>query len=138
MEIAYAAFCGVGNVIIQGPKLHHGSMHGEGVTQYAHAIQEALSIASYIQIQIMLPMVDNPSADGNDEMGSFAPFARDEYIETTVDEKLKKADVYGTWDAWNIIRTVCKYNTRLFVGKNQNNISIVLGHSPRNILACFF
>ena len=28
LEIAYAAFCGITNVIVPGPKLHRGNLHG--------------------------------------------------------------------------------------------------------------
>ena len=125
IEIAYAAFCGIGNVIIPGPKLHHGKLHGEGVTQYAYAIQEALAIGNYIQIQIWLPMVDQFEADGEDVEGSLTSFAREEYVGAEEESKPRKADVFGTWDAWNIIRSICKHNARLFVGKNTELCSLL-------------
>ena len=124
LEIAYAAFCGIGNVIIPGPKLHHGNLHGEGVTQYAYAIQEALAIGNYIQIQIWLPMIDHPDSDVEDVEGSLTPFAREEYVGEEDGSKPRKADVFGTWDAWNIIRSVCKHNARLFVGKKSKICSL--------------
>ena len=126
LEIAYAAFCGIGNVIIPGPKLHHGKLHGEGVTQYAYVIQQALAIGNYIQIQIWLPMIDHFGADGEDVEGSLTPFAREDYVGAEEEVKLKKADIFGTWDAWNIIRSVCKHNVRLFVGKNKELYSLLL------------
>jgi len=124
LEIAYAAFCGIGNIIIPGPKLHHGKLHGEGVTQYAYAIQEALAIGNYIQIQIWLPMIDH-SADGEDVEGSLTPFAREEYVGAQEESKPNRSDIFGTWDAWNIIRSVCKHNARLFVGKNTEIHSLL-------------
>lgn len=124
LEIAYAAFCGIGNIIIPGPKLHHGKLHGEGVTQYAYAIQEALAIGNYIQIQIWLPMIDH-STDGEDVEGSLTPFAREEYVGIEEESKPNRSDIFGTWDAWNIIRSVCKYNARLFVGKNTEVHSLL-------------
>ncbi len=125
LEIAYAAFCGIGNIIIPGPKLHHGKLHGEGVTQYAHAIQEALAIGNYIQIQIWLPMIDHTDIDGEDVEGSLTPFAREEYIGAEEESKSRKTDIFGTWDAWNIIRSVCKHNARLFVGKDTEIHSLL-------------
>ena len=125
LEIAYAAFCGIGNIIIPGPKLHHGKLHGEGVTQYAYTIQEALTIGNYIQIQIWLPMIDHLDAGDGDVEGSMTPFAREEYMEAEEENKSRKADVFGTWDAWNIIRSVCKHNARLFVGKNTEIRSLL-------------
>ena len=126
LEIAYAAFCGIGNIIIPGPKLHHGKLHGEGVTQYAYAIQEALAIGNYIQVQIWLPMIDHLDTDDENVEGSLIPFAREEYVGAEEENKSRKADIFGTWDAWNIIRSVCKHNARLFVGKNTEIHSLLV------------
>ena len=128
LEIAYAAFCGIGNVIVPGPKLHHGNLHGAGLTLYARAIQEALAAGNYLQIHIMLPIIDHPDTDNDDEMGSLVPFAREEYLGVTLEDRPRKADIFGTWDAWNLVRTVCKYNARLFVGKesDENLYSVCL------------
>lgn len=119
-EVAFASFCGVGNIIVQGPKLYHGDLHGTGVSQFARAILEALAVGPYINIVIMLPMVDDSNVDSNDEMGNLAPFAREQYLKTSGRKENRVLDLFGTWDAWNVIRTVCKYNSRLSVGKNQN------------------
>ena len=144
LEVAYAAFCGIGNIILPTPKLHHGKLHGEGVTQYAYAIQEALDIGNYIQLSISLPMMDNPEDDGDDMVGSLTESARGKYMGLSEDASHKRSDeeeyhkgndainrsdssrkrpakfdFFGTWDAWNVIRTVCKYSNRLFVGKDR-------------------
>ncbi|KAE8453517.1 hypothetical protein EG329_010378 [Mollisiaceae sp. DMI_Dod_QoI] len=110
IEIAYASFCGVGNIIIPGPRSYSsGSIYNDGLVQYARAIQEALTIGSYIQIAIHIPMCGNEEA--KDLTGDLRPFARD------YDSKQKGNDIdlYETWDAWNLIRGVCKYNSRLSV-----------------------
>ncbi|KAL8708289.1 MAG: hypothetical protein Q9225_007623 [Loekoesia sp. 1 TL-2023] len=112
LEISYAAFCGLGNVVIPGPKLQYGNSHGEGIAQYAYAVQEALALSNYTQISIQLPMMYHPDQDSKDVAGSLSPFARPEYVEEGAKSKL---DFLGTWDAWHIIRTFCKYNSRLFV-----------------------
>ena len=119
MEVSYAAFCGLGNVLIQGPKLQHGKIHGDGLMQYALAIQEALGASNYLQIEIQLPMVDYANVEKDQDMDSLAYRAREDYVGTTEGSKARKLDVFGTWDAWNMIRIVCKYNPRLFVGKQQ-------------------
>lgn len=116
LEIAYAAFCGLSSVIVPGPKLRYGNAHGEGVAQYAHAIQDTLGIGNYTQILIKLSMMDHPDYEEDDMMGSLAPFARPEYIEQGGKQEV---DLLGTWDAWHVIRTICKYNARLFVGKKS-------------------
>ena len=159
LEVAYAAFCGVGNIILPSPKLHHGKLHGEGITQYAYAIQRALQIAQYIQLSIVLPMMDDPEQDGDEVEGSLANEARAKYMglfdghsqgdslessrrtlkEIDQDDdggsvsrkKSPRFDFFGTWDAWNVIRTLCTYNARLFVGKNRNK-------PPLQLHASFF
>lgn len=115
LEVAYAAFCGISYLIIPGPKLQHGGLHSEGLIYYARAIQEALSIAPYIQFHIWLKMIDNPELEST-EMGDLAPFARSEFLETS-DDGPARIDLFGTWDAWEIIRTTCKHHSRLLVGK---------------------
>ena len=116
IEIAYASFCGVGNIVIPGPRTYGGeSTDSDGLTQYARAIQEALTIGSYIQMAIHIPMYgqDEP----RDMTGDLLPLARD-HNSTGKSKASKDIDMYETWDAWNLIRSVCKYNSRLSVGKN--------------------
>jgi protein arginine N-methyltransferase 5 len=115
IEIAYASFCGIGNIILPGPRSYSsGSVENDGLVQYARAVQEALTIGSYIQMAIHIPMY------GNDEFkemtGDLRPFARDFNSPRKTNEN-KEVDLFETWDAWNLIRGVCKYNSRLSVGK---------------------
>ena len=148
LEVAYAAFCGIGNVILPSPRLHHGKLHGDGITQYAYAISEALNIGAYLQFSISLPMMDIPEEEDDNDDRSLAVRARRSYMGLPVHEyedtfaeelgegkggipggsrpssHLGKFDFFGTWDAWNVIRTVCKYNSRLFVGKNWTPCSL--------------
>ncbi|CAG7919027.1 unnamed protein product [Penicillium olsonii] len=113
LEVAYAAFCGIGYLLIPGPKLHHGALHSEGVIYYARAIQDALNLGPYIQFHIWLQMVDNPETEV-DTMGDLAPLARADFLEPSDGTPLK-VDPFGTWDAWDAIRKTSKYHTRLFV-----------------------
>ena len=119
-------------MIVLGPNLHRGNSDGEGIAQYAHAIQEALGIGNYIQVLIKLPIMDHPDYDVEDQMGSLHPFARPEYVE---EGGRQKVDLLGTWDAWHVIRTVCKYNARLSVGKN---LYIALLLLPQSLLILLF
>lgn len=115
IEIAYASFCGVGNIIIPGPRTSgSGSTENDGLIQYARALQEALTIGSYIQMAIHLPMYGHE--EQKDMTGDLLPFARN-HNTTKKARTNKEIDLYETWDAWNLIRSVCKYNSRLSVGK---------------------
>ena len=115
IEIAYASFCGVGNIIIPGPRTcDNSSTDNDGLIQYARAIQEALTIGSYIQMAIHLPMYGQE--EQKDVTGDLLSFARD-HNSTSKTKTQQEIDIYETWDAWNLIRGVCKYNSRLSVGK---------------------
>ncbi len=106
LEVAYASFCGATNVVIPGPRLIHGQ---SGVSQYARAIKEALALASYIQLHVQMPM-DGMRGDNNDDVGDLAGFARPEYVASSQE---KSTDPWASWEAWNTIRSICKYHQRL-------------------------
>jgi protein arginine N-methyltransferase 5 len=115
IEIAYASFCGVGNIIIPGPRPYtSGTSDSNGLVQYARAIQEALSIGSYVQMAIHIPMCGQDEV--RDMTGDLLPFAR-ESKPSGAAKADKEIDSFETWDAWNLIRGLCKYNSRLSVGK---------------------
>ncbi|KAM3082435.1 hypothetical protein ACMFMF_002099 [Clarireedia jacksonii] len=104
IEIAYASFCGIGNVIIPGPRISSsGSTDNDGLVQYARAIQEALAIGTYIQVSIHMPMYGQE--DHKELTGDLLLFARYENsAEKSKDNK--DIDLYETWDTWNLIRTL--------------------------------
>lgn len=116
MEVAYAAFCGIECIFIPGPRLYHRDVSTRGMLQYARAILECLAIGSHMQFHIMLPMIDHADHEQSLPLNDLAIHVRDEYLDSA-EERQKITDQYGTWDAWNTIRTTCKYHSRLFVGK---------------------
>lgn len=130
VEIAYASFCGVGNIIIPGPRSYTSGMStNDGLIQYARAIQEALTIGSYINMAIHIPMCGN---DEKEITGDLRPFARN-FKASEASKANRELDSFETWDAWNLIRSVCKYNARLSVGKIHNtNIHTPL--VPRRVM----
>lgn len=109
LEVAYAAFCGIQNVIIHGP------IPESDVMQFARAVQEGLGMGPYLQFQVLLPMT------GEQELAScegshLAEFARDVHA-SFPEEEDPPEDLFGTWDTWDAIRTVCEYSSRLSIGK---------------------
>jgi protein arginine N-methyltransferase 5 len=92
LELAYAAFCGLSHVVIPSPKFQ------ENIAEYAQAINTALSRATYMQLLIQLSI--------DDWVGD----------ENSLTENVMY-DAFSAWDSWNTIRTVCKYNTQLAIGK---------------------
>lgn len=115
LEIAYAAFCGVSYVLIPGPKWAFRTLSDGGLMQYARAVQTALDSGPYIQAQIWCPLIDLPENE-DEVVGDLARFAREEFLDE--EGEGKKLDLFGSWEAWNVIRTLCKYHPRLCVGKS--------------------
>ncbi|KAI6990279.1 Skb1 methyltransferase [Hortaea werneckii] len=113
MEVAYAAFCGISNLIIHGP------VSSEGTMQYARAVLEALGMGPYVQIHILLPMTGELEVDV--EGTPLAELARDEYSADAADEDGEdvedegEPELYGSWEVWDAIRGLCSYHGRLSI-----------------------
>ncbi|KAF1915300.1 PRMT5 arginine-N-methyltransferase-domain-containing protein [Ampelomyces quisqualis] len=107
LEVAYAAFCGATTVVVPGPRLSDGQ---DGVARFARAIKEALAIGSYLQLHVQLPM-DGSATPTAEEMGHLASFASSD-LEAN---RQAKNNPWSSWEAWNTIRTICKYSNRLSV-----------------------
>lgn len=93
LELDYAAFCGVGHVVVAGPKLD------ANIVKYAQAIDKALSHSAYMQLLVQLEFEGGLKGSS----GNFVP-------EDT------SSGVFSQWDVWNTVRTVCKYNAQLSIG----------------------
>lgn len=124
IEVAYASFCGVTNILVPGPRgFQNGTLAGDGLVQYARAIQEALNIGSYVSFAIHMPMYGQDS--GEAAAGDLLPLAR---AKAQREQPVEDTELYGSWDAWNLIRDVCTYNSRLFVGKIINLVYLKFSH----------
>ena len=132
LEVSYAAFCGIGYLLVPGPKFNHGDKHSEGLAYYARAIQDALGIGSYIQFHIWVRPTANPDLEV-DEIGDLGPLARREFLPVSSVDLSLQADPFGTWDTWDLIRRTCKYHARLFVGKTR--LSSFFSFSPCSMLS---
>ncbi|KAF2463401.1 protein arginine N-methyltransferase HSL7 [Lindgomyces ingoldianus] len=109
LEIAYAAFCGVVTVVVQGPRLSHSH---NGLSQFARAIREALQVGGYIQLHVLLPMDGSHQIDDDEDMGNLARFARPEFVKQSA-SPAQSLDPFSGWTAWNAIRSICRYHSRL-------------------------
>jgi protein arginine N-methyltransferase 5 len=110
LEMAYAAFCGIQHVMLNGP------LPGSNVVQYARAVSEALGMGPYIHLNILLPMVgelEHESGDGT----HLAELANEQDV-ALPEEDDPSEDIYSSWDTWDTLRTVCNYDSRLSVGKS--------------------
>lgn len=118
MEIAYASFCGTGYIIIPGPRSF--SPTGDRLIQYARAIQESLTISNFTQIAIQIPMYS--TGEDVEVIGDLGLYVM-QHKSPRKSLESQESKLFEVWDAWNLIRSVCKYNTRLSVGKNKTKIS---------------
>lgn len=109
-EIAYAAFCGISNVLVRGP------ISKGGVTQYARTITEALGTGPYLQLHIPVPMVGELESDGS-ETTNLAELVRPQYHH--IEDEDEQEDLYGSWDVWNSVRSFCNYHPRLSIGTHN-------------------
>ncbi len=115
MEVAYANFCGARSILVSGPR-HDGK--GRDTILYARAIHEALAGAGRANIIIHLPMYREPGLEEQAEsltsvVGSASATTSNMDESGSAD---KEIDLFGAWDTWNTIRSICEYSLRLFVG----------------------
>lgn len=107
-EIAYAAFCGVSNIVVYGPT---SASH---VTQYARDIREALGLGPYIQIHILLPMMGEPELD-HGSLTHLSEMAEEPGLNEGLGVE-SDDDLYAVWDVWNTTRTISNYSQKLTIG----------------------
>ena len=110
LEMAYAAFCGIQHVMLNGP------LPGSNVVQYARAVSESLGMGPYIHLNVLLPMVgelEHESGDGT----HLAELANEQDV-ALPEEDDPSEDIFSSWDTWDTLRTVCNYDSRLSVGKS--------------------
>lgn len=115
LEIAYAAFCGIQHVMLNGP------LPGSNVVQYSRAVSESLGMGPYIHLNVLLPMIgelEHESGDGT----HLAELANEQDV-TLPEEDDPSEDVFSSWDTWDTLRTVCNYDSRLSVGKSSSATS---------------
>ncbi|KAI9809930.1 MAG: hypothetical protein M1825_000363 [Sarcosagium campestre] len=105
LEVGYAAFCGLGNVIVRA-----STGGADGLAQFARAIQEALGLGPYLSVSIWMSMAGEARSEGGNEseqIGDLSPFARPEYMEQAKAGKSRGGleEAWSMWDAWHIVRS---------------------------------
>ncbi|KAI1135751.1 Skb1 methyltransferase [Hypoxylon sp. FL0543] len=111
LEVSYANFCGARSIIIPGPRQDSvNTGNSQGITQYARAIKEALSIGTRVSIFIHIPMYREPGLE--EKVPLLSPLGEDVDISSP---EGKEIDIFSSWDSWHVIRSVCEYDARLCV-----------------------
>jgi len=113
LEVAYANFCGVRSLVIPGPR-QDGD--GRAIAQYVRAVQETFEVATRVNIIIHMPMYREPGLEEKVKLLSEELHPRGDVAKAGSKDE-DGVDLFGAWDTWHTIRSVCQYSTRLFVGK---------------------
>lgn len=102
------------SVVIPGPR---HDQDGKAVSQFARAVQEVFAVASRVNIIIHMPMYREP---GLEEKAALLTTELEPSEDVAAGEiKTDEIDLFGAWDTWHTIRSVCDYSTRLYVGECQ-------------------
>ncbi|KAI1762541.1 Skb1 methyltransferase [Hypoxylon sp. FL1150] len=110
LEVSYANFCGIRSIIVPGPRQDATkTSNGQGITQFARAIEEAFSIGTRVNLIIHIPMYREPGLEDKVALLSID----DNVGKTTLEEE--EIELFSAWDSWHVIRSVCEYDSRLFV-----------------------
>ncbi|KAG6332759.1 hypothetical protein ID866_6333 [Astraeus odoratus] len=126
-EVAYASYLNVPTIILPPPR------NRSQVASYARVINECLKTIPYMQLSVRLPIYDPavfqsraPSSprslgDHGSSGASTPPPVTPPKLSTSSTSpsgslrstKAPEGELNATWEMWDIIRTVCDYNTRL-------------------------
>ncbi|MBA7492659.1 hypothetical protein ES702_03209 [subsurface metagenome] len=115
LELAYAAFCGVSYIIVYGPRNDSSA----DVAAYARAILDGLNQGPYMQLYVWTHTHPETS-DSREKVGDLASFARREFVASHESNEGSKDD-FRTWQDWDIVRSICKYSTRLNLGMKSSS-----------------
>jgi protein arginine N-methyltransferase 5 len=112
LEVAYAAFCGVSNILVPGPLAESDTIG------YARVILEGLGLGPYVQLHVLMPMTGESELEGT-EAAHLSHLARSKYVsEPNEDEDDEgENEPFSTWVTWDTIRNLCHYSSRLSLGK---------------------
>ena len=113
LELAYASFCGILNVVITAPTVASTQDNSAQMVQFARAILEALSISPYLHLFMLFPISPGKGKRTEDaaHLSRFAQVAESKSNGAATD-----LDPWAPWEAWDVVRSVCKYSLRLSVG----------------------
>ena len=110
IEVAYAAFCGINNIILHAPK-SHGNM-----VQFARAVREALGLGPYVHVHILFQMTDGEQLDSARSL---------HHSQSSRQPELEEHSLYDAWEAWSTIQGICSYSHKLSVGMSCSESLIV-------------
>ena len=119
LEVAYAAFVGISNVLVHGPLDHNRTTH------FSRALLEGLGLGPYVQLHVLLPTSGDLEQDVSEEGTHLSELVRSQYTRDDWAED-EEPDAYEVWEMWHKLRTVCSYSSRLSIGTQKNHPSCCL------------
>ena len=114
LELAYAAFCGIQNVIIPAPTILGSCKKHQIISQFARAVSEALAIGPYLQLHILFPITPDKGKSSED-LSHLSRFAQLNTSDADSNSD-QYSEAWEPWEDWDLIRSVCNYNGRISVG----------------------
>ncbi|KAF7374956.1 Protein arginine N-methyltransferase [Mycena sanguinolenta] len=118
-ELAYASYLNIPTAILPPPRSR------EHVSSYARTIHACLKSSSYIHLSIRLPIYNpsvlegrltpmtSPSSSGGLLPGSPTPSTPRLVVPDDRRTETTSGNLDATWEMWDVIRSICDYNTRL-------------------------
>ncbi|KAJ6513332.1 PRMT5-domain-containing protein [Mycena sanguinolenta] len=118
-ELAYASYLNIPTAILPPPRSR------DHVSSYARTIHACLKSSSYIHLSVRLPIYNpsvldgrltpmtSPSSSGALLPGSPTPSTPRLVVPDDRRTETTSGNLDATWEMWDVIRSICDYNTRL-------------------------
>jgi protein arginine N-methyltransferase 5 len=126
-ELAYASYLNIQTAILPAPR------NRDHVASYARIVNACLKSLPYIYLSVRLPIY-NPSAFQPSPPASALPPAPPSVSKPTLVVSdattgrltpSSEGQLNATWEMWDVIRSMCDYNTRLTLSKRRSLLLIV-------------
>jgi protein arginine N-methyltransferase 5 len=124
-EISYAAYLNIYTVILPPPR------NREHVASYARTVNTCLTKFPYISLSVRLPIYHPATFQPTQTQATqnASPVPSPAAPSLFVTDHVRSASgnsLNATWEMWDVIRTMCDYNTRLTLSASLISISLVL------------
>lgn len=110
-ELAHASYLGMQTVVLPPPR------HRAHTTDYARAINACLlntGLTPYMHLSVRIPIYIPPMSglSSSPSLGSRLSTSSS-LASVSLPNGMSDVDMNGTWEMWDVIRSICGYNPRL-------------------------
>ncbi|KAJ7650328.1 PRMT5 arginine-N-methyltransferase-domain-containing protein [Roridomyces roridus] len=114
-ELAYASYLNIQSAILPPPR------NREHVSSYARTVNACLKSSPYMHFSIRLPIYNpsvldtqrSPLASPGSSHSPQLPSTPRLVVSADKGSEASSSDLDGTWEMWDVIRSICDYSTRL-------------------------